>query len=402
MSDQLKGIFAASTPRPASSRPSIGPRVRGGPPLEGAPKLENDLAMSDAPNLDSLVSSKPETTTDRQRPTVSTPLPAAPAPEETAPADVIVPTEETAGTYATVPTEATVPAEVDVPASVTEPIVQRFDAAHLTTDASLGDPTSAEQEPAGEQVEQIEQVAARWAAPHSTESTVAFRLSCTRLKKSYRKANVEIPVLRDVSLGVREGEFLAIVGQSGCGKSTLLHLLGTLDSPDEGEIRFDGQRIDNLPGASRDTLRNEYFGMIFQFYHLLPELTTLENVLSPLMIGDSIWGYLRRRKQYSQAAAELLETVGLGHRLTHKPRELSGGEMQRAAIARALVTSPDVLLADEPTGNLDRDSGGEILDLLDSLNRQRNLTIVMVTHDPAIADRADRVVRLTDGRIEAA
>lgn len=399
MSDQLKGIFGASTPRPASSRPSIGPRVRGGPPLEGAPKLENDLAMSDAPNLDSLVSSKRKSTTDGRLPAVSTPpaAAAAPAPQETtAPADVTVPAEETAGTY------ATVPAEVDVPASVTEPTVQRFDAAHLTTDASLGDPTSAEQEPAGEQVEQIEQVAARWAAPHSTESTVAFRLACTRLKKSYRKANVEIPVLRDVSLGVREGEFLAIVGQSGCGKSTLLHLLGTLDSPDGGEIRFDGQRIDNLPGASRDTLRNEYFGMIFQFYHLLPELTTLENVLSPLMIGDSIWGYLRRRKQYSQAAAELLETVGLGHRLTHKPRELSGGEMQRAAIARALVTSPDVLLADEPTGNLDRDSGGEILDLLDSLNRQRNLTIVMVTHDPAIADRADRVVRLTDGRIEAA
>jgi lipoprotein-releasing system ATP-binding protein len=140
--------------------------------------------------------------------------------------------------------------------------------------------------------------------------------------------------------------------------------------------------------------------MIFQFYHLLPELTTLENVLAPLMIGKSVLGFLRARRAYRAAATRWLELVGLSHRLKHRPRELSGGEMQRAAIARALVASPELLLADEPTGNLDRATGREILELLCSLNRQQNLTIVMVTHDLAIAERADRVVCLVDGRIE--
>jgi len=140
--------------------------------------------------------------------------------------------------------------------------------------------------------------------------------------------------------------------------------------------------------------------MIFQFYHLLPELTTLENVLSPLMIGQGTLNYFLHRRRHRAAAAELLETVGLGHRLKHKPRELSGGEMQRAAIARALITGPDLLLADEPTGNLDRATGAEIMKILRTLNRQQNLTIVMVTHDPAIAEKADRAVCLVDGRIE--
>ena len=140
--------------------------------------------------------------------------------------------------------------------------------------------------------------------------------------------------------------------------------------------------------------------MIFQFYHLLPELTTLENVLSPLMIADGAWNYLRNRRKHRATAMGLLETVGLGHRLKHKPRELSGGEMQRAAIARALVAQPDLLLADEPTGNLDQATGQEIIQILRTLNQQQKLTIVMVTHDQAIADQADRIVRLTRGRIE--
>ncbi|HUT09576.1 MAG TPA: ABC transporter ATP-binding protein [Thermoguttaceae bacterium] len=225
------------------------------------------------------------------------------------------------------------------------------------------------------------------------------QLEAVNLTKSYQKGKINIPVLTGVSLSVREGEFLAIVGQSGSGKSTLLHLLGTLDAPDDGEIYFDGRRIDNLPSAQRDTLRNRQIGMVFQFYHLLPELTTLENVLAPLMIAHSTLSYLRQRRRHRRVAAELLETVGLGHRLKHKPRELSGGEMQRAAIARALVARPDLLLADEPTGNLDRATGRDIMQILGTLNRQENLTIVMVTHDQALADQADRVVHLADGRI---
>ena len=193
---------------------------------------------------------------------------------------------------------------------------------------------------------------------------------------------------------------LAVVGQSGSGKSTLLHLLGTLDAPDRGEIHYAGQRIDNLPASVRDRLRNRQFGMIFQFYHLLPELSTLENVLAPLMISHGVLSYLRRRSEHRAKAEALLATVGLSHRLKHRPRELSGGEMQRAAIARALIAQPDLLLADEPTGNLDQHTGQEIIKILRTLNHEQNVTIVMVTHDRAIADQADRIVRLANGRIE--
>lgn len=238
-------------------------------------------------------------------------------------------------------------------------------------------------------------------ADRGPAAEVEYQLTVRNLRKSYYKAAVEIPVLKDVSLGVTRGEFVAIAGKSGSGKSTLLHLLGTLDTPDSGEIYFDGYRIDKLPRVSRDILRNKHFGMIFQFYHLLPELTTLENVLAPLMIGHSILGYLRHGRKLRADAVELLELVGLGHRLKHKPRELSGGEMQRVAIARALVTGPELLLADEPTGNLDHGTGRDILDILGSLNRRQKITIVMVTHDQAIAERADRVVRLVGGRVEA-
>jgi len=225
-------------------------------------------------------------------------------------------------------------------------------------------------------------------------------LSAHGLWKRYYKGQVEIPVLRGVDLQVRRGEFLSIIGQSGSGKSTLLHLLGTLDEPGGGEVHFRGRRIDNLPVRQRDQLRNKQFGMIFQFYHLLPELSALENVMAPLLIAEGPWSYLRRRNEHRERARHLLETLGLGHRLKHKPRELSGGEMQRAAIARALVAEPEVLLADEPTGNLDSGTGEEILRILRTLNGEQNLTIVMVTHDRAIASQADRTVRLAQGLVE--
>lgn len=227
-------------------------------------------------------------------------------------------------------------------------------------------------------------------------------LAARDVLKSYRKGDVGIPVLQGINMSVYEGEFLSIVGQSGCGKSTLLHLLGTLDQPDSGEIHFDGHRIDNLPSRSRDLLRNRHFGMIFQFYHLLPELTTLQNVLAPAMIAESTFGYWRKRSALTERANELLELVGLTSRAKHKPWELSGGEMQRAAIARALLMRPRVLLADEPTGNLDRGTGEQIMAMLRELNRNEKLTIVMVTHDNWIAEQADRVVSLFEGRIQAA
>jgi lipoprotein-releasing system ATP-binding protein len=226
-------------------------------------------------------------------------------------------------------------------------------------------------------------------------------LRIRQLYKSYYKARLEIPVLRGVDLDVHDGELLAIVGQSGSGKSTLLHMIGTLDAPDRGEISFAGRRIDRLPARQRDAFRNHAVGMIFQFYHLLPELSTLENVLAPLMIRHGWLRFAWQRRRHVAAAGELLEMVGLAHRLKHRPRELSGGEMQRAAIARALVNQPRLLLADEPTGNLDSRTGGEIVRLLRQLNQQQRLTIVMVTHDAALAAQADRVVTLVDGRIAA-
>jgi lipoprotein-releasing system ATP-binding protein len=213
---------------------------------------------------------------------------------------------------------------------------------------------------------------------------------------------VGIPVLQGMDLEVRAGEFLAIVGQSGSGKSTLLHLLATLDKPDAGQVSFEGHRIDNLPASARDLLRNKHFGMIFQFYHLLPELSTLENILAPALIAESTFGYWRRRGAHRRRATELMELMGIVHRAKHKPRELSGGEMQRAAIARALLARPKILFADEPTGNLDRSTGEHIMKALCELNRRERLTIVMVTHDAWIASQADRTVKLVEGRIQRA
>ena len=224
-------------------------------------------------------------------------------------------------------------------------------------------------------------------------------LVVSNLTKSYWMGKNRIPVLRGIDLSLRKGEFLAIVGQSGSGKSTLLHLMGTLDVPDGGAIHFEGQRIDNLPINQRDVLRNRYIGMIFQFYHLLPELTTLENVLAPIMIRYSFWEYMRNRSEYVARAKDLLALVGLSHRLKHRPNELSGGEMQRASIARALITNPRMLLADEPTGNLDSKASIGVLELLRRLNREQGLTVAMVTHDPSQARDADRFIRLVDGRV---
>ena len=224
-------------------------------------------------------------------------------------------------------------------------------------------------------------------------------LEARNLSKIYRKGRHEVRVLQDCDFQASRGKVTAILGQSGSGKSTLLHLLGTLDQPDAGEIYFDGTRIDNLSRRKRDAFRNQQLGMIFQFYHLLPEITTLQNVLMPILIGQGLFHYLRTRSQQLARARALLDRVGLAHRLTHKPRELSGGEMQRAAIARALVGNPQLLLADEPTGNLDRENGQHILQLLMELNREQGLTVVMVTHDESIAADCDRVIRLQDGCI---
>jgi len=219
------------------------------------------------------------------------------------------------------------------------------------------------------------------------------------ITKSYSKKRLTIPVLKGVNFSVGKGEFVSIVGQSGSGKSTLLHLLGTLDSPDSGEVYFGGERIDSLPSVKGDLFRNRSIGFIFQFYHLLPELTALENVLSPLMIRAGLVEYWLKRRQFHENARLLLEQVGLSHRLKHKPNELSGGEMQRTAIARALIAGPQLLLADEPTGNLDAASAKEVIQLLRQLCTLHKLTVIMVTHDHDIAAIADRTVQMVDGVI---
>jgi lipoprotein-releasing system ATP-binding protein len=241
---------------------------------------------------------------------------------------------------------------------------------------------------------------ARW-LPAEGGHAVGPHISAIAIEKAYRKGQHKVSVLRGVNINVRRGEFLSIIGQSGSGKSTLLHLLGLLDCPDIGEVLLEGQRMDDLPVRTRDQLRNRVFGFIFQFYHLLPELSLLENVLAPLMIRYSTWEFWKRRREFRERASEIIHLVGLDHRLKHKPSEMSGGEMQRAAIARALVARPEILLADEPTGNLDTHTGHEITELLANLNEREQLTILMVTHDDSIARQAHRIVRLKDGQIEA-
>ncbi len=219
------------------------------------------------------------------------------------------------------------------------------------------------------------------------------------LHKIYRLGRVMLPVLRGVSISVRQGEYVAIQGASGSGKSTLLHLLGALDIPSKGRVLLDDTDLFQMSSFRRDRLRNKTFGFVFQFYHLLPELNVSENVLIGRMVGCSIAGWLRQRREARQTAQELLRLVGLEDRLRHRPNELSGGERQRVAIARALINRPRILLADEPTGNLDQKTGRAILDLLIGLNREGQ-TIVMVTHDSRVAEVADRVHTIEDGEMK--
>ncbi len=219
------------------------------------------------------------------------------------------------------------------------------------------------------------------------------------LKKDYGSPAGLLPVLKGVHFTLNRNEMVFMIGRSGSGKSTLLHLMGGLDQPTSGKMIFEGEEVTSMNERHLARIRNRRIGLVFQFYHLLPELTTLENILAPAFIAESTFGYWMRRGAYRRRAFELLELVGLGHRAKHKPRELSGGEMQRAAIARALLLKPKVLLADEPTGNLDRSTGESVMQTLAELNDREKLTIVMVTHDPWIAGQADRTVKLVEGRI---
>jgi lipoprotein-releasing system ATP-binding protein len=220
------------------------------------------------------------------------------------------------------------------------------------------------------------------------------------LQKTYLLGRYELHVLRGCSVTVGNGEFLAIMGASGSGKSTLLHIMGALDTPDKGKVLFEDRDIFAGSAAARDRLRNETFGFVFQFYHLLPELNVLENVLLPGMVGNSIATWFSRKAAVTDYTRQVVEQVGLKERIRHRPNELSGGERQRVAIARALVNRPRVLLADEPTGNLDTATGREILSLLTRLNEEGQ-TIVMVTHDANVAAAAHRTVTLVDGQVRA-
>ena len=223
-------------------------------------------------------------------------------------------------------------------------------------------------------------------------------INCRGVSKSFYQGDVPVHVLRNVDLTVNEGETVAIVGASGSGKSTLLHILGGLDAPTSGEVDVMGQRIDKLTPVEQGKLRNVALGFVYQFHHLLPEFTALENVAIPLAIRGEATAIAKER------AAAILAEVGLSHRLTHKPGELSGGELsggerQRVAVARALVTHPACVLADEPTGNLDRGTADHVFELILELNAKYKTALVMVTHDPSLAAKMQRTLTLTDGSL---
>ncbi len=223
-------------------------------------------------------------------------------------------------------------------------------------------------------------------------------ISASGIHKSYKMGQSSIDVLKGLELSVPKGAFLAVVGASGSGKSTLLHILGALDTPDKGSVHFNGNDLQKFSSRQLNTFRNKKVGFVFQFYHLLDELTVLENVILPVMAGLGTLGWLAQRNSTKKRANEFMERLGLAQRIKHKPYQLSGGERQRVAIARALINGPEMLLADEPTGNLDFETGNGILDILEELNRDGQ-TIIMVTHDDRIAQRAHSVIRLLDGRI---
>ena len=217
-------------------------------------------------------------------------------------------------------------------------------------------------------------------------------LEAKNISKSFTDGKTTVEVIKDLSLQVQAGEFVSIVGSSGSGKSTLLHILGGLDRPNKGIINLNGTRFDTLGEAERGFLRNEHLGFVYQFHHLLPEFTALENVAMPLMLRkDANFKAVKERAEY------LLERVGLSHRLTHQPGELSGGERQRVALARALVTQPKLMMADEPTGNLDRKTAMTIFELLSNLRDEFNMAMLIVTHDEQLAKSADRILHMQDG-----
>lgn len=231
-----------------------------------------------------------------------------------------------------------------------------------------------------------------------TEKTENGYLCANDVCKEYKIGKTAIHVLRGINLEVREGEILIILGASGAGKSTLLHLLGILDTPTSGHISFRGENLSIIGQKALAEKRNRIFGFVFQFYHLLPDFNALENVLMPRLIGRRFFK-TESKKESTEKAVQLLNRVGLGHRINHRPVELSGGEKQRVAIVRALMNNPEILLCDEPTGNLDTRSGREIQELIWELNEKTKQTVVIVTHDERFAKAAGHVVRMADGKI---
>ncbi|GAA5183086.1 lipoprotein-releasing ABC transporter ATP-binding protein LolD [Acinetobacter kookii] len=217
-------------------------------------------------------------------------------------------------------------------------------------------------------------------------------LEAKNISKSFTDGKTTVEVIKNLSLEVKKGEFVSIVGSSGSGKSTLLHVLGGLDCPTAGQVFLNGKRFDNLGEAERGYLRNQHLGFVYQFHHLLPEFTALENVAMPLMLRAGT-----TYKQSKEQAEYLLNRVGLSHRMTHKPGELSGGERQRVALARALVAKPELMLADEPTGNLDRKTAVKIFELLSELRDEFNMAMLIVTHDEQLAQTADSILHMQDG-----